>query len=149
METKIDLKATNQNSDQFGDQPNDQKSVDKYVGGRLRLRRKLLGKFQSDLGRAIGLKIQQIQKYGKGASRIGAGRLWQLARTLTVPVSYFFDGLDNMFLAIEMPLSQKEFQLCRDLRTMSEPRQTCLFDLVKTFASENSSSQRSRVHRSE
>ncbi len=65
------------------------------------------------------------------------------------PGILFFDGLDNMFPAIKMPLSQKELQLCRDLRTMSEPRQICLFDLVKTFASENSSSQRSRVHRSE
>ena len=72
-----------------------QKSVDKYVGGRLRLRRRLLGQTQSDLGNAVGLTFQQIQKYEKGASRIGAGRLWQLGRILIVPVSYFFDGLDD------------------------------------------------------
>jgi transcriptional regulator with XRE-family HTH domain len=134
-----------------------QKSVDKYVGGRLRLRRRLLGQTQSDLGNAVGLTFQQIQKYEKGASRIGAGRLWQLGRILIVPVSYFFDGLDDhppITTAIEIPLSElelskQELSLCHALRNLSAAKQKCLFDLVKTFAADSNSSQQSRVPLSE
>ena len=51
--------------------------VDIHVGGRMRLRRTLLGYSQEKLGNAVGLTFQQIQKYERGANRIGAGRLYQ------------------------------------------------------------------------
>ena len=64
------------------------------VGARLRLRRKMLGLSQEKLGRAIGLTFQQVQKYERGANRIGASRLHELSRLLEVPVSFFFDDTD-------------------------------------------------------
>ncbi|HEU0071715.1 MAG TPA: helix-turn-helix transcriptional regulator [Alphaproteobacteria bacterium] len=65
--------------------------VDIHVGRRLRQRRALLGLSQEKLGRAIGLTFQQIQKYERGANRIGASRLLQLSRALAVPIAYFFE----------------------------------------------------------
>lgn len=64
-----------------------------HVGSRLRLRRTLLGMSQEKLGEAVGLTFQQIQKYEKGANRIGASRLYQFARILDVPPSFFFDDM--------------------------------------------------------
>ncbi len=65
--------------------------VDSRVAQRLRARRRLLGMTQKQLAGAIGLAFQQVQKYERGANRVSAGRLHDLARVLEVPVSYFFD----------------------------------------------------------
>ena len=61
--------------------------IDIHVGTRVRLRRTLLGMSQERLGNAIGLTFQQVQKYERGANRIGASRLYDLSRVLDVPVS--------------------------------------------------------------
>jgi transcriptional regulator with XRE-family HTH domain len=66
--------------------------IDKHVGGRVRMQRMMLGMSQEKLGDAIGLTFQQVQKYEKGANRISASRLQQIADVLGVPVTYFFDG---------------------------------------------------------
>ncbi len=66
--------------------------VDVYVGKRLRLKRTLQGLSQESIGNAIGVTFQQIQKYERGINRMGASRLFDFARALGVPVSYFFDG---------------------------------------------------------
>lgn len=60
--------------------------VDVYVGSRIRLRRTLLGMSQERLGTALGLTFQQVQKYERGANRVGASRLYDLARVLDVPM---------------------------------------------------------------
>ena len=66
--------------------------VDRHVGRRVCEKRISLGYNQSDLGRALGLTFQQVQKYEKGANRIGASRLQQISHILQVPVSFFFEG---------------------------------------------------------
>lgn len=66
--------------------------IDRHVGSRVRMRRVILGMSQEKLGEALGLTFQQVQKYEKGANRIGASRLQQISRTLDVPPSYFFEG---------------------------------------------------------
>ena len=76
---------------QKGDKPN---PIDIHVGSRVRLRRNMLGLSQEKLGEAIGLTFQQVQKYERGANRIGASRLHDLSRVLDVPVSFFFDDMD-------------------------------------------------------
>jgi len=68
-------------------------AVDIHVGHRVRQRRTLLGLSQERLATALDLTFQQVQKYERGANRIGAGRLYQLARALDVPVTYFFDDM--------------------------------------------------------
>jgi transcriptional regulator with XRE-family HTH domain len=67
--------------------------VDVHVGARMRQRRTLLGMSQEKLGTAVGLTFQQIQKYERGSNRIGSSRLYEFAKVLDVPVSYFFDEM--------------------------------------------------------
>ncbi len=67
--------------------------VDIHVGARVRLRRTLLGMSQEKLGNAVSLTFQQIQKYERGVNRIGSSRLFQFAKVLDVPVSFFFDEM--------------------------------------------------------
>lgn len=69
--------------------------VDVYVGQKLRQRRWMMGMTQRKLGDSIGTRFQQIQKYENGTNRISASRMWDLATTLDVPVSFFFEGLDG------------------------------------------------------
>ena len=67
--------------------------IDVHVGSRVRLRRTLLGMSQERLGEALGLTFQQVQKYERGVNRIGASRLFDLARVLDVPIGFFFDDM--------------------------------------------------------
>ncbi len=67
--------------------------VDVHVGSRVRLRRTLLGMSQDKLGKALSITFQQIQKYERGANRIGSSRLYKLSQILDVPVSFFFDDM--------------------------------------------------------
>ncbi|MFA1624175.1 helix-turn-helix domain-containing protein [Rhizobium mongolense] len=67
-------------------------AIDVYVGGRLRLRRKVLGLSQGSLAEALGITFQQVQKYEKGMNRIGASRLQRIAEILRVPVGFFFEN---------------------------------------------------------
>lgn len=66
--------------------------IDRHVGSRVRMRRMLVGMSQEKLGAALGLTFQQVQKYEKGANRIGASRLQQISGVLGVPIEFFFEG---------------------------------------------------------
>ena len=67
--------------------------IDVHVGSRVRLRRMMIGMSQETLGAKLNLTFQQVQKYEKGANRIGASRLFTIASILDVPVQFFFDDL--------------------------------------------------------
>ncbi|MHA6325717.1 helix-turn-helix domain-containing protein [Roseivivax sp. CAU 1753] len=69
--------------------------VDVHVGKRIRHRRWLVGMTQQQLAEKVGIKFQQIQKYETGANRVSASRLWDIADALDVPVSCFFEGIDE------------------------------------------------------
>jgi transcriptional regulator with XRE-family HTH domain len=64
-----------------------------HVGARVRMRRRFLGLTQQALAESLGLTFQQVQKYERGANRVSASKLYEIARTLHVPVPYFFEGL--------------------------------------------------------
>ena len=70
--------------------------IDIHVGARVRLRRSILGMSQEKLGEMLGLTFQQIQKYERGANRIGASRLYDISRVLDVPVQFFFDDMPDI-----------------------------------------------------
>lgn len=72
--------------------PKEPHPVDRHVGNRIRMRRIMLEMSQSNLGEALGVAFQQVQKYEKGTNRVGASRLQQLTEVLQVPVSFFFEG---------------------------------------------------------
>lgn len=59
----------------------------------MRLRRMMLGMSQETLGKELGLTFQQVQKYEKGANRIGSSRLYHISKILDVPVQFFFEDL--------------------------------------------------------
>ena len=126
--------------------------VDVHVGGRVRLRRTLLGMSQEKLGEAIGLTFQQVQKYERGANRIGASRLYDLARVLDVPVGFFFEemspntqqgspaqlgGLQEESEAYDFdPLAKREtLELVRAYYRIQDPHvRRRLFELTKALA---------------
>ncbi|HEY1723745.1 MAG TPA: helix-turn-helix transcriptional regulator [Magnetospirillaceae bacterium] len=128
--------------------------IDVHVGARVRLRRTLMGMSQEKLGEAIGLTFQQVQKYERGANRVGASRLFDLSRVLDVPVSFFFDdmpdgvskqsprliisgGAEDM---IEMPgadpMTKREtLELVRAYYRITDPQvRRRIFDLAKVLA---------------
>ena len=67
--------------------------IDVHVGGRLRRRRQETGMTQTDLGDAVNVTFQQVQKYERGANRVSASRLYVFAQKLGVPISYFFEDV--------------------------------------------------------
>ncbi len=73
--------------------------VDVHVGARLRVRRTLLGMNQTNIGDALGVAFQQVQKYENGRNRISASRLFDLSRLLDVPIQYFFDDMPTAVAA--------------------------------------------------
>src|SRR6266404_3205624 len=67
--------------------------VDRHVGARIRVRRMMLGVTQREFAALLGVTYQQAYKYERGHNRISAGRLFEIARVLGVPVTFFFEGL--------------------------------------------------------
>lgn len=122
--------------------------IDIYVGKRLKSRRLMLGLSQNDLGEAVNVSIQQIQKYERATNRISSSKLYNLAKFLRVPVSYFFA---NDLEPIKVPgfaEEQAEFEpndpknvpekeiitLARYYSGISDPQmRKKVLDLVKTF----------------
>ncbi len=121
--------------------------IDVHVGGRVRLRRMVLGMSQDALGKALGLTFQQVQKYEKGANRIGAGRLMQLSELLEVPVQFFYDDYDSIGGArgfaedgpedpfMELLHSQEGVQLCRYYSEIEDPKvRKRVLELVRSIS---------------
>ena len=123
--------------------------VDVYVGSRVRLRRTLLGMSQQKLAEAIGLTFQQVQKYEKGANRIGSSRLYQLSKVLDIPITYFFEEFSGPAsprqpgLAEEPPVGYRHdpmirretLELARAYYKIADPAvRKRVFDLTKSLA---------------
>src|SRR5215831_1834416 len=85
--------------------------IDRHVGARVRERRIMLGLTQQQLADLIGVTYQQAHKYERAINRISAGRLFEIAQVLSVPVSYFFDGLER---GSERGISPRE-RMCLEL----------------------------------
>ncbi|MFV3126092.1 helix-turn-helix domain-containing protein [Niveispirillum sp. KHB5.9] len=115
-------------------------TVDNYVGQRMRLRRGLLGMSQEVLAERLGITFQQVQKYERGANRVSASRLWDLSRALDVPVSFFFDGLDDMeggaTPAAEPDMKRWQLETVRRMDKLPEAQRKAVFNLVATIANE-------------
>ena len=68
-------------------------AIDDHVGGRIRERRIMLGLTQQQLAEMIGVTYQQAHKYERGINRVSAGRLFEIARVLSAPITYFYEGI--------------------------------------------------------
>jgi transcriptional regulator with XRE-family HTH domain len=117
--------------------------IDVHVGQRVRQRRTLLGYSQERLADALSLTFQQVQKYERGANRVGAGRLYELSHALDVPVNYFFEELpDAPEGAASGPAMQEAAQRQYDADPMAQ-RETLL--LVRAYYDINDPAVRRRV----
>ena len=79
--------------------------VDRWVGRRVCEQRIRLGYSQSDLGNALGVSFQQVQKYEKGANRISASKLFEIAQFFKSEIGYFFDGFTGAQAGVAEPAS--------------------------------------------
>jgi transcriptional regulator with XRE-family HTH domain len=119
--------------------------VDLHVGARIKLRRSLLGLSQEKLGDALGLTFQQVQKYERGANRVSASRLYDIARVLDVPVNFFFDDFGSggpaaAASAFGFAEGQEAFGLASDLMSRRET-----IDLVGAYWRITDANQRRRL----
>ncbi len=112
--------------------------TDRYVGGRIRERRIMLGLSQQQMAHMIGVTYQQTHKYERGINRISAGRLFEIARVLKVPVSYFFEGLGDRPEGGTLTGRQRMcLELARNFaRITNERHQEALSRLARTLARE-------------
>jgi transcriptional regulator with XRE-family HTH domain len=85
--------------------------VDRHVGLRIRMRRKEMGVSQERLAEALGITFQQVQKYERGANRVSASKLWEIAAALKTPVAYFYDGLTDQDAVVAERDAAQEFML--------------------------------------
>lgn len=116
--------------------------VDIYVGKRIRHRRWMNGTTQQQLAESVGIKFQQIQKYETGMNRVSASRLWDIANVLDVPVSFFFEGLEedasHGVQTGDIPgdiLTDKEaLDLLRSYYAIPENQRRRLFDLARVLS---------------
>jgi transcriptional regulator with XRE-family HTH domain len=96
--------------------------VDRQIGARIRERRILLGLTQQQMAELIGVTYQQAHKYEKGMNRVAAGRLYYIAQTLGVEVSYFFEGLPTTGGFMPSPQQRMLLELARNYLNIPHPR---------------------------
>ena len=133
--------------------------IDVHVGGRVRLRRTMVGLSQDKLADALGLTFQQIQKYEKGVNRIGASRVFEISRILGVPIQFFFDdydadtgrsygfaeaGPDDGAAMMELLNSPEGVQLCKHFASITDPKiRKRVLELVKSLSDDGVSAPQS------
>ncbi len=120
-------------------------STDAYIGGKVRIQRKKLGMSQVKLGEQLGITFQQVQKYEKGANRIGASRLQAISQILEMPISYFFpqepaaaggmgENAQSDYVS-DFMMSSEGIELNRAFAQIKDPKlRRKVIDLVRTMA---------------
>lgn len=129
--------------------------IDAHVGSRVRMRRMLLGMSQEKLGEHLGLTFQQVQKYEKGVNRIGASRLYDMAKVLGVPVQFFYEDVPGQGVdastapgfaetpdegyVVEFLSSREGLELNKAFVKITDPRlRRTIIDLVRSLSGEES-----------
>jgi len=117
--------------------------VDVSVGQRVRRRRWMVGMTQQQLAEQVGIKFQQIQKYETGMNRVSASRLWDIAEALEVPVSFFFEGIedtnaaaraDSSTLPGDIMADKEAMELVRSYYAIPENQRRRLFELARVLS---------------
>ena len=129
--------------------------IDAHVGSRVRMRRMLLSMSQEKLGGYLGLTFQQVQKYEKGVNRIGASRLYDMAKALGVPVQFFYEdapGKDSATgsvtgfsetpdenYVVEFLASREGLELNKAFVKITDPRlRRTVIDLIRSLSGDDS-----------
>ena len=122
--------------------------IDIHVGSRVRLRRMMLGMSQEKLGESLGITFQQVQKYEKGANRISASKLWDIARFFRVDIGYFFDGLTGAAqpgmaegeaepFVHDFPATRQTIEIGRLAPRLSSRQQKLVVDLMRELVEDD------------
>lgn len=108
-----------------------------------------MGYNQSDLGRALGLTFQQVQKYEKGSNRISSSKLWEIAQFLEVDIGYFFIGLDSPHTALaggsvdrsehKFPATRYTVEIARLAPELSGPQQKLTLEIIRSLSDKSAS----------
>ncbi|MCP5369488.1 MAG: helix-turn-helix transcriptional regulator [Rickettsiaceae bacterium] len=116
----------------MSDQKGRADNIDKLVSRKLKMRRIMLGLSQEEVGQAIDVSIQQIQKYEKAKNRIASGKLFTLSKFLQVPINYFFDhSNDNNEIIKTVFAEESEEYTVNDEEVVSEKE---IINLIKFFS---------------
>jgi transcriptional regulator with XRE-family HTH domain len=115
--------------------------VDVHVGKRIRHRRWMVGMTQQQLAERVGIKFQQIQKYETGMNRVSASRLWDIAEALSVPISFFFEGLEakaeagaESVVPGDILADKEALELVRSYYAIPENQRRRLFELARVLS---------------
>lgn len=117
--------------------------IDHLVSKRLKMRRMILGLSQQELGEAVAVSIQQVQKYEKATNRISSGKLYSFAKFLKVPVSYFFNhiedanlGLGNVFAEEAEEYNGSKHKSLKSSKSLNatDVSEREIISLIKTFS---------------
>lgn len=115
--------------------------VDVHVGKRIRHRRWMVGMTQQQLAEKVGIKFQQIQKYETGMNRVSASRLWDISAALSVPIGFYFEGLENTAagqdeqgLPSDILADKEALELVRSYYSIPENQRRRLFELARVLS---------------
>ena len=115
--------------------------VDVHVGKRIRHRRWMVGMTQQQLAELVGIRFQQIQKYETGMNRVSASRLWDISEALSVPIDFFFEGLesgmedaDPAVLPGDILADKEALELVRSYYAIPENQRRRLFELARVLS---------------
>jgi transcriptional regulator with XRE-family HTH domain len=111
-------------------------AIDDHVGARIRERRIMLGLTQQQLAEMIGVTYQQAHKYERGINRVSAGRLFEIARTLSAPISYFYEGVGEEGPRQITPHQRMLLEIARNFAEIrNEKHQEAVSQLARALAS--------------
>ena len=115
--------------------------VDVHVGKRIRHRRWMVGMTQQQLAEKVGIKFQQIQKYETGMNRVSASRLWDISSALSVPIGFYFEGLEHsnsdqneQNLPSDILADKEALELVRSYYSIPENQRRRLFELARVLS---------------
>jgi transcriptional regulator with XRE-family HTH domain len=116
--------------------------IDKLVSRRLKMRRMMLGLSQQDVGKAVEVSIQQVQKYEKATNRISSGKLFTLSKFLKVPISYFYNQYEDSSNIIG---NFAEESATYDANDANAPTEKEIITLVKSFGEIRNPQSRKKI----
>jgi transcriptional regulator with XRE-family HTH domain len=109
--------------------------IDDYVGARIRERRIMLGLTQQQLAEMIGVTYQQAHKYERGINRVSAGRLYEIARVLNAPITYFYEGVGDETQRVVPPHQRMLLEIARNFGEIrNEKHQEAVSQLARVLA---------------
>ena len=111
-------------------------AIDDHIGARIRERRVMLGVSQQQLAEMISVTYQQAHKYERGINRVSAGRLFEIARALSAPISYFYEGIGQEGPRQIAPHQRMMLEIARNFAEIrNEKHQEAVSLLARALAS--------------